>query len=416
MKNNKQKIDGKRQRYYAYVEQVEGPPSPKELKDIPFSEHPNPRKRTNYIFDVFREEDAERKLEDTPDLMIRGLTTPNRISKIVENVHSQTDWRIEEGDWYILETSQARGMPRGWIAGEFDQENAIEAMNIDMIRLLRKNGGEMRSISLEHSPMHEHAIRKINECRLEPSILLPYAWPVGLPRDFDAIRAIDVGQASCIAMEKNGQQVAFFDVGFPLPFFKKSLPRKVTELSPAENCLVILSHWDYDHYSWAKKNPLFRELRWIAPEGNLSKSGTKFANSLGDKLLRLPRGNRIGNKNMQIDWATGNPNDKNNSGIVVTINLHGRKVLLTGDAAYNNISPHLLSDLSGVSIPHHGGLTEGNIPYPILTGSKAISCCGQKNSYGHPRSEILDGHRGNLWEVEVTGHVTGHPARGDKWF
>lgn len=121
-----------------------------------------------------------------------------------------------------------------------------------------------------------------------------------------------------VSMHDTQRSRVFFDAGHPLWFNLKSLPPNgVQFLPPANDAVVILSHWDYDHYSRGIFDPSLRRLVWIAPDDRAGPNAKKFADSLGPRLFVLPAGHSMSVGHIKVTRANGA--DRNNSGIVARI-------------------------------------------------------------------------------------------------
>ena len=60
---------------------------------------------------------------------------------------------------------------------------------------------------------------------------------------------VDVGQGSMVAVFANAQPRLFFDYGWPLSFYAATAPARPTPPAP-DAAPVVLSHWDFDHWSF----------------------------------------------------------------------------------------------------------------------------------------------------------------------
>ncbi|MFD2264436.1 hypothetical protein ACFSM5_16145 [Lacibacterium aquatile] len=238
------------------------------------------------------------------------------------------------------------------------------------------------------------------------------------PYDDLCIEAVDAGQASLVSFYgADNQTHIFFDVGHPLWFNAGSRPNgAVLNYRPANpNAVVVLSHWDFDHYFEGKRRAVLHGLTWVVPAVPSAPNAKKFANSLPN-LVTLPVGSTLRIGHLHLERASGAQSDPNNSGIVgLWQDEQGHRVLLTGDAAYGFVPPHMRANLTALTIPHHASLTDHdvlNVPPPAGQQGKAVACAGQNNRYGHPVAAVLGDHGAN-WVVDVTGNAAGY-ARGNK--
>jgi hypothetical protein len=73
------------------------------------------------------------------------------------------------------------------------------------------------------------------------------------------------------------------DVGGPLFFHGKSFPKAFNESTRVpDSGFVVLSHWDFDHYSLAvSKIPKLRDLDWYAPDQPVGPNAAACKPNLG---------------------------------------------------------------------------------------------------------------------------------------
>src|SRR5262249_12708021 len=144
---------------------------------------------------------------------------------------------------------------------------------------------------------------------------------------------------------------SFFDVGAPINPHKRSFPKKSPPIAPNNRGIVILSHWDYDHYALAYRIPALMGLQWFAPLQKVGPNALKFQQQLGQNLHFIKGDDAYGA--FQLRRLSGR--DRNSSGYVLRIDLDGESVLLTGDAEYNHIPDDLKAELTALMLPHHSG-------------------------------------------------------------
>lgn len=76
-------------------------------------------------------------------------------------------------------------------------------------------------------------------------------------------------------------------------FNRKSFKKKFKRAFPKKG-FVLLSHWDFDHYALALKEPALKKLDWYAPWQPVGPNITKFQHELGSRL-RFISGEPINN-------------------------------------------------------------------------------------------------------------------------
>jgi hypothetical protein len=231
------------------------------------------------------------------------------------------------------------------------------------------------------------------------------------------VRMVDVGQASCAAIHternSNSSIIGYFDAGAPAFFHSKSFPAFFNEDSRVPSSgFVVLSHWDFDHYSLAVtrlKN--LQKLDWYAPRQKVGPNAAKFQTDLGGRLHFIS-GKKIPiTRGLWLYRGLGPPNDRNGSGYVMRLKQKDENVLLTADVDYAHIRMALKNGLTGLSVPHHGG--NGSANPPTGKGIAAVSY-GLPNRYRHPIENNLLAHANAGWNIKRTA-AHGHMPRNDRW-
>ncbi|MEP3428356.1 MAG: hypothetical protein ABJN98_06740 [Roseibium sp.] len=219
--------------------------------------------------------------------------------------------------------------------------------------------------------------------------------------------ALDVGQASFNVISPTFRKgpLLYFDVGQPIWFHIHNAP---PNFSPpcTRSGLVILSHWDTDHYAFGRQNPVFHEKTWIAPaQSSVGPNANYFANLLQNKSrLYLVGQGKSSRHRRGARVIRCNGTSINGSGLALHLRKCGRDILFTGDADYHEIPSVSRIQFSSLQIPHHGG----KIAIPSITPrggtnpSKAVISCGFPNRYGHPHSSSIIKHLNSDWKIEVT--------------
>lgn len=138
------------------------------------------------------------------------------------------------------------------------------------------------------------------------------------------------------------------------------------------NPLVILSHWDQDHWAGALRiKPLALPLTWVVPRQQLDAVHKSFAHEIishGGRILVLDMpentvGSSILPSGQLMKFALGIGTSRNNSGIILAVENNDSKFsaswLLTGDCAYSHF-PKSFQYFPPVAViaPHHGGVTK----------------------------------------------------------
>lgn len=219
----------------------------------------------------------------------------------------------------------------------------------------------------------------------------------------------DVGQGSANALcDGSGQAVLYFDTGRPAPRNAKTAPKNL-ELCYCTEPLVILSHWDTDHWKAADKEvPKFQKFDWIVPSQTIRPSHAKFASKIlqqGGKIFVVKRSSRpqvfsSNDNNISIKYGLGK--DINNSGLILEIKSGISKQILffCADATYANC-PDIPDSVDLLVASHHGADARiyGNAPKPRgADSSRLVYSFGPGNSHGHATQSAIDEHKKAKWD------------------
>lgn len=398
-----------RRRYYAFVEAVSS------------AIEGNNYSRAGLVLDCV---DAERFSPDQHSekrelVFIRVATTPTVFSQ-----RFGLPGVPKEGDWLVIETDAWAQGPLAWVLSAADDYQGPAAVT------------RLASVAPLPRDDHERRLSESNGFLLgelaHDADMLAAFCVCTTSADSNAaedrftltnlsnlhVRVVDVGQASCNALHKERRAdapvFAFFDVGAPVFWNRKSLlnRKRLRKTQIDSRCIVILSHWDFDHYALA-----FRELaslrnhRWFAPEQSVGPNAVAFQRSLGDRL-GFVKGETIGlSGNAILHKGQGPQHDRNGSGYVLRLDRRVAPVVLTGDVSYGFIPPAALVGATAITVPHHGG---PDTAPPPAGGGRAVASYGLPNCYRHPCNDVIASHDIAPWALETTAERHG-VARGDRW-
>ncbi|QVX16570.1 hypothetical protein DB356_18650 [Pseudomonas congelans] len=253
------------------------------------------------------------------------------------------------------------------------------------------------------------ALKRVIECRHYQSASIEYRGVQ--PRDGVFVAVYDVGQANmCAILDDNYQPKAFFDFGWPIGFYRRSLPgcqnfNPLEGDDPYDPAPVFLSHLDWDHWGYAYESgrptkdargfwktqvtyrPLALQRTWVMrrPSAGL-KLGASHAHLIYALQNQILHDGSCALKfwhpaQTHVQWGatlfTCSPvagvHDtkylRNNESLGMLVeNQHSyyfRRVLLCGDADYTSIPAEFKQNLGGIVAPHHGGrVTPHSIPAP----------------------------------------------------
>ena len=235
---------------------------------------------------------------------------------------------------------------------------------------------------------------------------------IGTLPDLEYLIGFDVGQGSAVGLaDKNEDVRLYFDLGAGAYF------NHFTKLDPLRFCwrtanVVILSHWDSDHWAGEVSDPVAGTKTWIAPRQIIGPKHKAFANRIaaaGGKLLiwgATPSTLSVaaGAQTLKLSRCTGTTG-RNGSGIAAEVsNPHNsRQWLLTGDAGYHEI-PLLPPSPVAIVAPHHGGdMGPVSVP-PLKSGGyvRLLYSFGPGNKNGrtkiqHPTNAAMTSHEVRGW-------------------
>lgn len=206
---------------------------------------------------------------------------------------------------------------------------------------------------------------------------LDSAWGDCIPKTIDIY---NVGHGNCDYIRGDGRRI-LYDVGYNYPMVPRlcetSFPRAVKAMRKMKPSVVIISHWDLDHFigcAYADKD-LFN-VKWIAPalvngSDSAGINAMRIAHYLykrGNLLLvdRNSTNKMIANVNclngIQIKLWLGTGKSKyitqrNIESLTIEIlDLNGNfpHVFLAGDVPYHCISPSVFNSMiEFMHVPHH---------------------------------------------------------------
>ncbi|RXK07322.1 ComEC/Rec2 family competence protein [Halarcobacter bivalviorum] len=288
----------------------------------------------------------------------------------------------------------------------FDEEP--EQLFIENIKPIRINGKE-KIYSME---IFKEASRSTIVKTLDKDI----------PHD---VVVYNVGQGNCNGIiNSSGHPSFYFDFGGGVFQNTKTYPGKY--LNPGrikfcytDNPTVVLSHWDWDHMSsvWKNEHKDIKKSFWIVPKQQIGISHLKVAVDLYNrgKLLVWPNKLKFLNtNNFQIQKIDDhNKKDKNNNGLVLTVNINSKKddsILLPADANYNLIKKRI--GYIGLIATHHGASTHNclnKLPRAKKPKNKIAYSFGVRNSFHHPKSISITSHIKKGWDsmyFTFNGHIS----------
>lgn len=338
---------------------------------------------------ALRNLDANRVLEDLDRYFPVFMLTAKLEMKLANELVDNTGW-IE-----LSISTDSHGEEASFQASSITFEGDEEQAEVIFWVRVRSTSVAKRNLS---------ALAAIAEFRTVSDATELTLRPFDCAKEAAGVAVYDVGQASfCALVDQNEHPLMFFDLGWPLPYNKRSL-RLPGPFSPLHESLqrngpqpVVLSHLDWDHWGFAIQSGQakfdLRNGHWLTvPEYKadalrrpwLMRRPRFHRHKLGPSQIHflltlsitfLPDGTRALTfwpaKRSRLSFtnytvircspAHGGRTDfaylRNNESLALTAKLEQRieKVLLTGDSDYPSIPVNHLRALTGISAPHHGG-------------------------------------------------------------
>lgn len=223
------------------------------------------------------------------------------------------------------------------------------------------------------------------------------------------VAVYDVGQGACQAVLDEGLVPSLYvDFGGGVLGNASTFPHGHRGFCFTKHPALILSHWDWDHWSSAYRFPTALHATWIAPPVPDKPIQRAFATDLllhdNLRIWTTSMAGRLRVGPITIERCTGRT--ANDSGLSVTVHAsdHPRaKCLLPGDASYRFI-PTVSHGrrFDAISITHHGGRLHSSV-IPTPKGAAKTACSvGAGNSYSHPFLDTLDAHARAGWPLPAT--------------
>lgn len=215
----------------------------------------------------------------------------------------------------------------------------------------------------------------------------------------------DVGQGNANGLcDANETPLAYFDLGGGVVPNHQTFSGALTDFCYIADPPVILSHWDWDHWSSGARFIDAQKLDWIAPNQVLGGVHGTFAAGLfaAGKLKVWPATlPLLSSGQMIVKKCTGRGRSRNHSGLAMEVVGPNREapILLAGDARYSAIPSSLKQDYTSLVAPHHGGhmqsprAPQGN----GLAGARVAYSVGRGNTFGHPFSRTFHNHHVAKW-------------------
>jgi hypothetical protein len=225
----------------------------------------------------------------------------------------------------------------------------------------------------------------------------------------DFVSVYNVGQGNMNALCDNaGKPQLYYDIGGGVLGNAKTFPAGFNDACFSTPPPIVLSHWDMDHWSSARRRFTQALSRtWIAPrQSPLGKAHGALITSIlasGRLLIWSPPSGSIRSGRLELVVCTGP--GRNHSGLALYVSgpAGQDEVLLPGDAAYVYVPNALTAKLHALVAAHHGGnLVKPGIPTSAgAAHSRLAYSYGTGNKYKHPRPMARSDHDGAGWEDKI---------------
>lgn len=242
------------------------------------------------------------------------------------------------------------------------------------------------------------------------------------------VAVYDVGQGACQAIvdRRRHLPLLYVDFGGGVLYNRWTFPRDTAGFCFTQRPPVVLSHWDWDHWSSAALFPEALRAHWLTPPV----PGTPIQQSLAAALYKSgrlhvwPDGGvgEIRRPGLRIERCTGKTSNDNGLAVTAYSGATGkRNCLLPGDTSYRYIPSVLAGErFSALCMSHHGGKLH-SMHYPTAKSrSVAVNSAGPRNSYKHPLLSTVAAHLDAGWPIppqprdfQTSAHATSC-SRGDR--
>lgn len=216
----------------------------------------------------------------------------------------------------------------------------------------------------------------------------------------------DVGQGNAIGLcDGNGFVQTYFDLGGGVLGNARTFPTALTNFCFTNSPPIILSHWDFDHWSSANRDKHAHSMTWIAPRQAVGPTHVALMTSIvaSGTLLFVPATLKpTWRGQLYLELCTGS--GRNYSGLALTLaeklKGKGERMLFPGDARYDYVPSFPPSrDYLSVVVPHHGADMR-KLLAPSCSGlaaSRLVYSFGPGNTFSHPRHVTRQDHDHNGW-------------------
>lgn len=215
----------------------------------------------------------------------------------------------------------------------------------------------------------------------------------------------DVGQGNCNGLcDAYGSVRCYFDFGGGVLGNASTFPSQLQHFCFTYDPPVVLSHWDWDHWSSANRDLGAISQTWIVPRQLLGAIHRTFAHHVqqNGRLLVWPNSlPKLTVGHVTVLKCTGR--GRNHSGLALILHEHsngtGQTMLFTGDARYNVIPHSEEGTFTNIVVPHHGANMRNRFApsCPQVPHCRLAYSYGLDNTFNHPRWITRTDHNTQGW-------------------
>ncbi len=222
---------------------------------------------------------------------------------------------------------------------------------------------------------------------------------------------LDVGQGSAnVMLNEDTEPLLYFDVGCGMGSNVASKPAnlKFCTCGPnGEPPVVLLSHWDKDHFDAANGDERLLACTWITPVAHIvaHQSFQQRILDEGGAVIELLHGFadfQFGASNsFTLIQCNGRITNRNDSGHALIVENAERHWLLPADAAYMRIRYPEDLRFTAVVATHHGARFPGDAPKGAPDYGRLVYSFGPDNKNGaarHPVAHSVGQHIKAYWQ------------------
>ncbi len=272
--------------------------------------------------------------------------------------------------------------------------------------IIKKDGYYYKGKEINDLIKQDYDPSQMNGCMAEDDLISAELNSKWGDNSYRYIDIYNLGHGNADYIIGNKKRI-LYDIGYPYRHFPNNLdpmfPKTMNSFGLLKPHLVIISHWDTDHYmGCAYASDHIFNVNWIAPTLTSNNDNTFTLNSFRlvaflksiNKLKLVDRAKsgtfKAGANNLVIRMGDGKPNGnsnittRNREGLYLElVEKNGRTSILAGDVPYNNMDSSIFKNkLNFLHVPHHCSKMNLNILSNSINGCHAIISTDTKQKIG----------------------------------